>query len=196
MGEFEVYLTAAQGKDDDGKAQPLCTLEPTEPPSLILSNSLVDECNEAERRFLISGLLKLVQSRLILPLRLSPDDLGVLIGGLVRQFVPDYAPFGFAEKRIINEMQRQQRQISRKLHPQILPYAMECASATLDFEGTADALELCAHHAGLVLTGNVPSAVSALRKKGGAAERHVDDLLRFAVSDEFAELRRIATGNT
>jgi tetratricopeptide (TPR) repeat protein len=191
VGDFELYITSAQGKDDEGRAVPLYTIEPTEPPSLILSSSLVDG-SDAERRFFLSGLLKLLQSQLVLPLRLSSDDLGVLVGGLVRQFVPDYAPLGFAEKRIVNEAQRQKRAIPSKLQPQVLPYAMECASATLDFEGIADTLTMASHHAGLLLTGSLPGAVAALRKKGPGAERQIDELLRFAVSDEFAELQRLA----
>lgn len=191
VGDFELYVTTAQGKDDEGRPVPLYTIEPTEPPSLILSSSLVDG-SDAERRFFLSGLLKLLQSQLVLPLRLSPDDLGVLVGGLVRQYVPDYAPLGFAEKRIINESQRQKRAIPSKLQPQVLPYAMECASATLDFEGISDTLTMASHQAGLLLTGSLPGAVAALRKKGPSAERQIDELLRFAVSDEFAELQRLA----
>lgn len=192
VGDFDLYLTAAQTKDEDGKLVPLCTVEPTEPPSLIVTSSLIDSAPEAERRFFLGGLLKLLQSQLVLPLRLSPDDLGVLIGGLVRQFVPDYAPLGFAEKRIVNEATRQRRAIPSRLHPQLLPFAMECASAALDFEGIAESLITSSHHAGLLLCGNLAASVSALRRKGG--ERLVDDLLRFAVSDEFAELRRLVTG--
>lgn len=192
VGDFELYVTAAQGRDDEGRAVPLYTIEPTEPPSLILSSSLVDG-SDAERRFFLSGLLKLLQSQLVLPLRLSPDDLGVLVGGLVRQYVPDYAPLGFAEKRIINEAHRQKRAIPSKLQPQVLPYAMECASATLDFEGISDTLTMASHQAGLLLTGSLPGAVAALRKKGPSAERQIDELLRFAVSDEFAELQRLAS---
>jgi hypothetical protein len=198
VGEFELYLTAAQGKDDEGRAVPLYTIEPTEPPSLIISNALLEGSGvtEAERRFFLSGLLKLLQSQLVLPLRLLPDDLGVLVGGLVRQYVPDYAPLGFAEKRIVNEAQRQKRAIPGRLQPQVLPYAMECASATLDFEGIADTLIMASHQAGLLLTGSVTSAVTALRKKGAGAERQIDELLRFAVSDECAELQRLAAGGT
>lgn len=197
VGDFDLYVTSAQGRDDEGRAVPLYTIEPTEPPSLVLSSSLVEGSGvtEAERRFFLGGLLKLLQSYLVLPLRLSPDDLGVLVGGLVRQYVPDYAPLGFAEKRIVNEAQRQKRAIPSKLQPQVLPYAMECASATLDFEGIADTLTMASHHAGLLFTGNLPSAVTALRRKGPGAERQIDDLLRFAVSDEFAELQRLASGS-
>ena len=74
---------------------------------------------EAEGGFSSVVCSKLLQSYLVLPLRLSPDDLGVLVGGLVRQYVPDYAPLGFAEKRIVNEAQRQKRAIPSKLQPQV-----------------------------------------------------------------------------
>ena len=53
---------------------------------------------------------------------------------------------------------------------------------------------MASHQAGLLLTGSLPGAVTALRKKGPGAERQVDELLRFAVSDEFAELQRLASG--
>ena len=191
VGEFELYVTAAQDKNEDGKPVPYYTIEPLELPSLILSASLL-EGSETERRFFLGGLLKLLQSKLVLPLRLAPDDLGVLVGGLVRQFVPDYCPLGFAEKRIINEAARQKRAIPSRLAPQVLPHAMECASATLDFESISETLVQCSHYAGLLLTGSVPSAVAALRRKGPAAERQIDDLLRYAVTEEFAELQRIA----
>jgi len=44
-----------------------------------------------------------------------------------------------------------------------------------------------------VLTGQLGAAIAAIRRKGTDAERQIDDLLRFAVSDEYAELRRLAT---
>jgi hypothetical protein len=44
-----------------------------------------------------------------------------------------------------------------------------------------------------VWTADVASAMSALRRRGASSERYIDDLLRFAVSDEFSELRRLVT---
>jgi tetratricopeptide (TPR) repeat protein len=194
VGEFDIYLTAAQARDEEGRPRPLYFIEPLETPGLVLSNVLVDGASEAERRFYLGGLLKLLQSQLVLPLRLLPDELGVLVGGMVRQFVPDYAPLGFAEKRIINEASRLKRAIPSKLQPLLLPHAMECAAATLDFDGIAEALVLASHFAGLLLCGSLPSAVAALRRKGPDAERQIDDFLRFATSPECADLFRIAAG--
>ncbi len=191
--DFDLYITAAQRTDEDGKKAPICTVEPLDHPTLILSNTLVDGTSEAERRFLLGGLLKLVQSQLVLPLSLNAYDLGLVIGSLVRLYVPSYTPIGYAEKQIANEASRIKRAIPSKLQGQLLPHAMECSSAALDFEGINELLTLSCHHAGLVLTGDIGSALSMLRRKGARGERYVDDVLRFAVSEEFAELRRIIT---
>ncbi len=191
--DFDVYITAAQRTDEDGKKGPLCTLEALDHPTLILSHSLIDGASEAERRFLLGGLLKIVQSQLVLPLSLNAYDLGLVIGSLVRLYVPSYTPIGYAEKQIANEASRIKRAIPSKLQGQLLPHAMECSAAALDFEGISELITLASHHAGLALTGDIGSAMSMLRRKGGGSERLVDDLLRFAVSEEFAELRRIVT---
>ena len=193
VGEFDIYVTAAKRKEEDGKQSPLCTIEPADPPALVISNTLL-EGSEAEKRFLLSGLLMLLRSNLVLPLSLNPDEVGLLIGALVRQFVPNYTPLGYAEKRIANEAARLKKAIPSKLHGQLLPHAMECSAESLDFEGIADTLRQCAYHIGLVLTVDMNSAIAAIRRRGPGAERDVDDLIRFAVSDEFAELRRIVTG--
>ena len=191
--EFDMYLTAAQRTEEDGRKSPLCTLEPLEHPTIILSTSLVQGTTEAEQRFLLGGLLKLVQSQLLLPLSLTPYDLGLVIGALVRLYVPSYTPIGYAEKQIASEAARIKRAIPSKLQGQLLPHAMECSSAALDFEGITELIMLASHHAGLVLTSDIGSALSMLRKKGVGGERYVDDMLRFAVSEEFGELRRIIT---
>lgn len=193
IDEFDLYLTAAQRTDEDGRKVPLCTLEPLEHPTIILSSSLIQGTSEAEQRVLLGGLLKLVQSQLLLPLSLSAYDLGLVIGALVRLYVPSYTPIGYAEKQIANEAARIKRAIPSKLQGQLLPHAMECSSAALDFEGITELIMLASHHAGLVLTGDIASALSMLRRKGPGSERYVDDMLRFAVSEEFSELRRIIT---
>jgi hypothetical protein len=193
IGDFDLYVTAASRIDEEGKKLPLYTIEPADPPALIIHSTLL-EGPDAERRFVVGGLLKLLHSSLVLPLSLPADELGLVIFALVRQFVPTYSPIGYAEKRVVNEAARVKRIIPGKLTGQLMPHALECASESLDFEGIAEALLQSAHHAGLLLTGDIASAMSALRRRGSSAERYIDDLLRFAVSDEFSELRQILTG--
>ena len=191
--DFDIYITAAQRIDEDGRRVPLCTLEALDHPTLILSHTLLDGTSEPEKRFLLCGLLKIVQSQLVLPLSLNAYDLGLVIGSLVRLYVPSYTPIGYAEKQIANEASRIKRAIPSKLQGLLLPHAMECSAAALDFEGISELITLASHHAGLALTGDMGSALSLLRRKGGNSERVIDDLLRFAVSEEFAELRRLIT---
>src|SRR6185436_11354349 len=69
VSDFEIYATAAQGRDAAGRPSPLCTVEPTDPPSLVISQSLLGGVPEAELRFVLGRLLKLVQSRMVLPLQ-------------------------------------------------------------------------------------------------------------------------------
>ncbi len=158
---------------------------------MILSQPLLVGATEEELRFFLGRLLKLLQSRMVLPLRLSPDDLGLLVAGLVRQFVSDYAPIGIPEKRIIMEAQKLQKLIPRKLHQQLLPFALECASSSLDLTTMEATLITVGNHAGLVMCNRFASAYSALKRLGPSVEGQIRELLRFAVSEEFAEMRRV-----
>lgn len=191
LGDFDIYLTAAQGRDAGGRPLPLCTLEAFDPPALVLSQALLFGAAEGELRFLLGRLLKLLQGHLVLPLRLPTDDLGVLVGGLVRLYVPDYVSIGIAEKLIVAEAQRLQKLIPRKLQAQLLPFVLECSSTALDLATVPETLSLCGNHAGLLCCGSLASAHAALRRFGAAAEPQLKELLRFAVGDEFAEMRRL-----
>ncbi len=195
VGEFDIYLTAAQGKNEAGQAVPYYTIETLEPPALILSSVLIDGASEAERRFLLGGLLKILHSQLHLPLRLSSEELAVLFGGLVRQQVKDYVPIGFTDKRIEAEAQRQRRAIPSKLTAQMVTLAMEFYAAVPNYDGIASALTLSSHYFGLLWCGSVPAAVAALRRKGPSADAQIDDLLRFAFSREADEILRILSGS-
>ncbi len=190
-GEFDIYVTQAQGRDAARRPVPLYTLEPTEPMSLVLSQSLVSGATEGELRFLLGRLLKLAAGHLVLPLRLPAEDLGVLVGGLVRLFVKDYVPIGIAERRIIGEAQRLQKLFPRRLEAQLLPFAMECSSAALDLEALPAQIATSANHAGLLIAGSVVPAYTALARLGPGSEGQLHELLRFAISEECAELRRM-----
>ena len=194
LPEFDIYLTAAQGKNEAGQTVPHYTIEPLEPPALIISSSLLDGASEPERRFLLGGLLKILHSQLHLPMRMSSEDLAVLFGGLVRQQVKDYVPVGFAEKRIEAEAQRQRRAIPSKLNAQMVTLAMEFYAAVPNYDGIASALTMSSHCFGLLWCGSVPAAVAALRRKGPSGEKQIDDLLRFALSREADEIMRLLHG--
>ena len=56
----------------------------------------------------------MIQSHMALPMRLTPEDLGLLVGGIVRQFVPDFVPAGFQEAQVVAEAGRMAQASSRR----------------------------------------------------------------------------------
>ena len=180
--DFDLYVTAAMPN--------ALHLEPTEPVSIILGNKLVEGAHEVEVRFYLGRALKMVQSHMALPLRLSAEDLGVLVAAIVRQFVTDFKPHNLDEKRIVAEAQRIGKQIPKKMLGELSPFALECASETLDLLTIAPALLETANRAGLITVGAVGPALTALKRLGDDAQ--LRSLLRFSVSDELGELRRAA----
>ncbi|MGZ3427221.1 MAG: hypothetical protein ACXVCV_11265, partial [Polyangia bacterium] len=82
--DFALYVTAAHPT--------ALVVELTDPLSIVLGNKVVEGAHELELRFLLGRCFKMIQSHMALPMRLTPDDLGLLVGGIVRQFVPDFVP--------------------------------------------------------------------------------------------------------
>src|SRR5207245_1824091 len=146
LGELDVYLSTA--------APEVLAIELGEPPSLVIGERLVAGAHEKELRFLVGRQLKMLQARLAVPLRLGADELGVLVGGLVRQCVPDSQPAGFSESQVASEAARLQRIVPRKLHQELSPFALECAAPDLDLRGLAVALVHSANRAGLLASGS------------------------------------------
>ena len=180
--EFDLYLTAQHPT--------ALMVELTEPLSIVIGNKLVEGAHEHEMRFLLGRVLKMMQCHMALPMRLSSDDLGVLVGAIVRQFVPDFVPAGFDEKQVAAEAGRMSKLIPKKMQGELFPFAMECASNQLDLKLIGPALIDTANRAGLLACGLIGPALTALKRIGDDAQ--VRGLLRFAMSEEMAELRRQA----
>jgi tetratricopeptide (TPR) repeat protein len=180
LRELDLYVTSAHPT--------ALIVEITEPLSVVLGAKLVEGAHEAEVRFYLGRMLKMVQLHMALPMRLSAEDLAIVVGAIVRQFVPDFVPAGFDEKQIAAEAVRLSKVIPKKMHQELFPFAMECASPTLDLRQLGPALVDTANRAGLLAAGTMPAALAALRRLGDEAQ--VKSLVRFSMSDELAELRR------
>jgi hypothetical protein len=165
-------------------------VELTEPLSVVIGSKLLEGAHEQEVRFYLGRALKMMQAHLALPMRLSAEDLGVLVGAIVRQFVPDFVPAGFDEKLVAAEAARLSKLIPKKMQGELFPFAMECASPSLDLKQIAPALLDTANRAGLLACGLMGPSLTALKRLGDEAQ--VRALLRFAMGDEVAELRRQA----
>ena len=180
--EFDLYITAQHPT--------ALMVELTEPLSIVIGAKLVEGAHEHEIRFLLGRVLKMMQCHMALPMRLSSDDLGVLVGAIVRQFVPDFVPAGFDEKQVAAEGARMSKLIPKKMQGELFPFAMECASNQLDLKLIGPALIDTANRAGLLACGLIGPALTALKRLGDDGQ--VRALLRFAMSEEMAELRRQA----
>jgi tetratricopeptide (TPR) repeat protein len=178
--DFDVYVT---------QQHPTALLvELTEPLSLVVGARLLEGAHEHDVRFLLARLLKMVQSHMAVPMRLGPDELGALVAGIVRQFVPDFSPAGIEPAAVNAEAARMAKVVTKKVHSELFPFAMECASPSLDLRTLAPALVDTANRAGLLACGMVAPSLNALKRLGDEAQ--VRSLLRFAVGEEMAELRR------
>jgi hypothetical protein len=178
--DFDLFVTATHPT--------AVVVELTDPLSVVLGIKVVEGAHELELRFLLGRCFKMIQSHMALPMRLTPEDTGLLVGGIVRQFVPDFVPGGFAEQQIVAEAGRMARIIPKKLHGELLPFALECASETLDLKLIGPSLVHTANRAGLLACGLPGPALNAVRRLSDDAQLRA--LLRFMVSDELAELRR------
>ena len=96
--DFDLYVTAAHPT--------ALVVELTDPLSIVIGNKVIEGAHELELRFLLGRCFKMIQSHMALPMRLTPEDLGLLVGGIVRQFVPDFVPAGFDEAQIVAEAGR------------------------------------------------------------------------------------------
>jgi hypothetical protein len=110
------------------------------------------------------------------------------MGGIVRQFIPEFLPRGFDAGAVAAEAARLAKVIPRKLHQELLPFALECADPALDLRALANDLIHTANRAGVLCAGSGAHGLAVLRRLKD--EEQVHELLRFVVSDEFAELRR------
>jgi hypothetical protein len=179
--DFDLYLSGAHPT--------LVAVELTEPIAIVVGAKLVEQAHEAEVLFHVGGVLRMLRSHMAVPLRMSADELGILVGALVRQFVPDYVPNGFDEGAIVLEAGRLARVIPRKLHQELLPFALECADASLDLRSLAAAIGYTTQRAGVLAAGSIARAYAAVLKRGD--DKAVRELMRFGISDELAELRRL-----
>lgn len=180
--DFDLYVTAQHPT--------ALMVELTEPLSIILGSKLIEGAHEHEMRFYFGRALKMMQAHMSLPMRLSSEDLGVLVGAIVRQFVPDFVPKGFEEAQIAGEAARLSKLIPKKMQAELFPFAMECASPSLDLKMIGPALLDTANRAGLLACGMMAPALKAVRRLDDEAQ--VRWLIRFAMGEDVAELRRLA----
>ncbi len=178
------------------KQNPLAlAIEPTSPFSLILGTDLANPERLAELRFFVGRSLKGAAASLSAPLQLGVDKFGVLLVGILRQFLPEFAPLMVDSDAADVEQQRLRRLIPNHLLQELQPYALGLATSDFDNRVIWQALAGACNRAGLICAGDGNSAITGLmRLKGyGTLQKALKDpeiasLARFACSDGHARL--------
>jgi hypothetical protein len=128
-------------------------------------------------------------------LSVSPAEAGALLGGVIRQFVPDFRHPDIPDELLAFEAERVAKLLPRKLKPEVMPFAVESAGS---FEVAAlhAAVRDGANAVGLLACGDLPAALAAVVAGSGrtlapanlAGHGEALALLRFALSDGYDEL--------
>src|SRR5262249_9320717 len=154
--------------------------------------------------FLAARTLYLLATSTTLPARLPPEELGLLVGGVVWQFVPDYVHPNLPQAQLAQAAQRIGKLLARKQRDAVMPFALEC-SGELDFSTIGPAVRQVANRVGLLLCGNLGAAVAILGRLGGLPDplprgvallgsargnADIEELVGFLASDELGEIRR------
>ncbi len=169
-------------------------VEPGERAAVILGPELPALGGRA-LRFAAARALRLVATHLDLVLAASPAEAGALVGGVVRQFVPEYRHPGVRDELLAFESERVAKLLPRKLKQEVMPFAIESAGA-FDLDGLHAAVRDGANAFGLLACGDLPAALAVLLAGSGLTLAPPDlvrdaealALLRFALSDDHDEL--------
>jgi tetratricopeptide (TPR) repeat protein len=186
--EIDVYLSQRQPT--------VLAVEPTSPLSLVIGTQLASLDRTAELRFLVGRALKLARSSLAVPARMSVDELGALLAGILRQFSPDFTPEGIEPAHIAAEQQKLRRLIPSNMVQELAPFGLEIAGSAFDHRAMWAGIVEGGNRAGLLASGSAAASLGAVLRLGGYRDIHqgvrdplVIGLLRFAVSEDHAALR-------
>ncbi|HVU51765.1 MAG TPA: hypothetical protein VHL80_13810, partial [Polyangia bacterium] len=191
--DVEVYVRApsprAAGVEPGG-----VRVEPGDRAAVLLAAELPALGGHA-LRFAAARAMRLVATHLDLVLAASPAEAGALLGGVIRQFVPDFRHPAVRDELLAFEADRIGKLLPRKLKPEVMPFAVESAGA-FDVDALHAAVRDGANAAGLLACGDLPAGLAALLAGSGrtlapadlAAHPEALALLRFALSDDYDDL--------
>ena len=188
IDDIDIYLSPRQPT--------VLAVEPTNPISLVLGPQLATLDRPAELRFLVARSLKLATSSLAVPARMAPDEMGVLLAGLLRQFAPEFSPPGLDPAAVAAEQQKLRRLIPNQMVQELAPVRARHRRGRVRSPG----------HLGRDPRGRQSSRPAGGRQRGGAlgsllrlggyrdihqgiGDPFVANLLRFAVSEDHVALR-------
>ncbi|MDX2086223.1 MAG: hypothetical protein SFX73_00180 [Kofleriaceae bacterium] len=187
FGEIDVYVS---------QRQPWAMVaEPTSPVSLIIGSSIVAAGNDAIR-FASGAALKLAQTQLAIPARMSPDELGVLVTALLRLFQPEFPIHLVDADAVAAQVQKLRRLIPTGVLTELRPYAFAIDPQSFDHRVLARDLKVAGLRAGLVASGSLVTGLQILASQAGGelpaflADPVAQGLISFALGEDHALVAR------
>jgi tetratricopeptide (TPR) repeat protein len=175
-------------------------VEPYDPPVIIIGSAVVRGESPPELAFVLGRSLKLIQAGLVVPAKVPTVQLMALVAGILRQYMPDFELTDVPPAELLEQTKNVAKVLPRKLKQDLMPFAVEFTSLGNHAVLQAD-IRAAANRAGLLACGDLGAALRViLRSQGlpddrplaqvGKKVAEVEQLLRFAVSEEYFDLRR------
>ncbi|HEY4238272.1 MAG TPA: hypothetical protein VGM88_00575 [Kofleriaceae bacterium] len=187
FGEIDVYVS---------QRQPWAMVaEPTSPVSLVIGVAIAQGGGDAIR-FAAGGALKLAQSSLAIPARLSVDELGVLVTALLRLFQPDFPIDGVDADAVAAQAQKLRRLIPTGLLQELKPYALAIDPQRFRHVELSRDLKVAGLRAGLVASSSLLAGLRILAAQAdGTLPAFLGDpvaqgLITFALGEDHAVVAR------
>jgi tetratricopeptide (TPR) repeat protein len=175
------------------------------PIQLLVGKALLDNLTRGEQQFLVARALKIARAQMSVTCRIRPEEMALMLLALVRSQAPGFEPPGVDLANLDEMARRVGRHLSKRAREDLAPHLMELAGST-DFDPSRVywLASTAGNRAGLLATGSLPSALSALAKLSGLAREgrttatvvaqieEARELLGFAISESHFEARQRA----
>jgi hypothetical protein len=188
LGEIDVYLSQ--------RVPTAMAAEPTSPVSLVLGTAIATD--PASVRFAAGAALKLAQAHLAIPARQSPDELGVMVIALLRQFI-DVTYLAVDNDAVAAQVQKLRRLIPTSLMNELRPLAQSIDVAGFDHRTLWRGIAGAGWRAGVLTAGGIAAPLRVLAVRFGVpditsvlADPAVRELVQFAIGEDYAALASLA----
>jgi hypothetical protein len=193
LGVADVDVFVRPAKPNGAGVVPV-RVEPGDRPALVVGAEVLELGGHA-LRFAAARGLRLVATHLDLVLAGTPEQGGALLGGVIRQFVPEFRHAEVRDSLLAVEADRVAKLMPRKLKGEVMPFAVESAGA-FSLEALHAAVRDGANAAGLLACGDLAAALAVVVAGSGRTLAPADlathaealALLRFALSDDYDEM--------
>ncbi|HEX9295681.1 MAG TPA: hypothetical protein VF881_07595, partial [Polyangiaceae bacterium] len=185
---------------------PVCMPSSSQPPQIVIGQSLLSSTDVEVRRFLIRRALKVVQARASALARSAPIDLLPLVSGYLLLFAPDWQPTAVDPNKLRDMTARLSRAKPKRLDDDVGLLALDVIGSLGNRASTLHTIvNGWGNRVALLATGDLSTGFSAIARAAGhttgpaasGPERttwigrnaEARDLAVFSVSDAYADVR-------